>query len=104
MLEDVKAAPLTILIRTITKTKDEQHKPQRALPTMEKESRGKNQGTWTEVSQLAELQKGVGKTEVHRKCSKLSIHEALEAAKQKLTALVNKLKRCSTEEKQRPGE
>ena len=52
----------------------------------------KIKGTQREVSQLSELQKGET-TKVLKKYSKLSISEALETAKKRLTALDGCLKR-----------
>ncbi len=59
-------------------------------------SKAKIKATRREVSQLSELQKGVRKG-LPKKYNKLSIPEALETAKQRLTALATRLKRYKGE-------
>ncbi|KAA8577610.1 hypothetical protein FQN60_007909, partial [Etheostoma spectabile] len=56
----------------------------------------KIKATRREVSQLSELQKGARKG-LSKKYNKLSIPEALETAKQRLTALATRLKRYKGE-------
>lgn len=57
-----------------------------AVPSIEKKAGGKN-GTRMEVSQLLKLQRGMVKKELPKKYSVLSLPEALETAKLKLTGL-----------------
>ena len=61
----------------------------------------KIKATRREVSQPSELQKGAIKRELPKKYNKLSIREALDAAKQHLTALAIHLRRYTTEAKAR---
>ncbi|XP_076733794.1 uncharacterized protein LOC143414044 [Maylandia zebra] len=70
------------------------HKGQ--YPPWRRRLEGKIKVARREVSQLTELQKGATK-KVHKKYSKLSIPEALETAKQRLTALASRLRRYTRE-------
>lgn len=60
---------------------------------MEKKTRDQDQGSM----ELPELQKGAKKKGVHMKYSKLPIPQALETARQRLTALDSLLKRYTRE-------
>ena len=66
-------------------------------PPWRRRLEAKIKATQREVSQLSELQKGVGMKGIPRKYNKLSIPEALETAKQRLTALATRLKRYTGE-------
>uniref|UniRef100_A0A669EZW7 Reverse transcriptase domain-containing protein n=1 Tax=Oreochromis niloticus TaxID=8128 RepID=A0A669EZW7_ORENI len=111
LLDDVNGALRTIPTTTITDTnkliyttaavisemlgyKLNSHKGQ--YPPWRRRLEGKIKVARREVSQLTELQKGATK-KVHKKYSKLSIPEALETAKQRLTALASRLRRYTRE-------
>eukprot|EP00064_Thunnus_orientalis_P015365 superscaffoldBa00002837_g15417 len=66
-------------------------------PQWRRRLEAKIKATRREVSQLSELKKGVGTKGIPKKYNKLSIPEALETAKQGLTALATCLKRYTGE-------
>eukprot|EP00064_Thunnus_orientalis_P024686 superscaffoldBa00010993_g24989 len=114
LLEDVNAVLRTIPTQTVTETNQliyttatviletlgykmntMSHKEH--YPPWRRRLEAKIKATRREVSQLSELQKGVGMKGIPRKYNKLSIPETLETAKQRLTALATRLKRYTGE-------